>query len=324
MQQPRDFSLYGAVDLGARQSAAQRRQQAARNASTAAEGAGAGPSSDFVIDVTEETFNTEVALRSRTTPVIVDLWADWCGPCKQLSPVLEKLAAEANGAWVLARIDVDANPRLAQAFQAQSIPMVVAIIGGQMADAFLGAMPESQVRQWLTQVLAVAEQLGVQVAGGQPGGQPAGNGDADADEDAELLPPALAAARDAMETGDFDAAAAALEKAIAEGPPDPLAKSWLAQVNLMRRVSAADDPAALGRQAAAHPEDIDAQLLVADFAMAGGDAEQAFDRVLAVVKRTSGEDRNKARLRLLDLFEVLPPDDDRVKKARTQLTLLLF
>ena len=119
-----------------------------------------------MIDVTEETFNNEVALRSRSTPVIVDLWAEWCGPCKQLSPVLEKLANEAGGAWVLAKIDVDANPRLAQAFQAQSIPMVVAIIGGQMVDAFLGAMPEAQVRQWLDQVLAVAGQLGVQGARG--------------------------------------------------------------------------------------------------------------------------------------------------------------
>src|SRR5487761_651754 len=168
MQSPRDFSMYGAVDLGARQAAAQRRQQAARAAEAADAGDGApasGPASAFVIDVTEETFNDDVALRSRTTPVIVDLWAEWCGPCKQLSPVLEKLANEAAGAWVLARIDVDANPRLAQAFQAQSIPMVVAIIGGQMVDAFLGAMPESQVSQWLTQVLAVADQLGV----GAPG-----------------------------------------------------------------------------------------------------------------------------------------------------------
>jgi putative thioredoxin len=121
----------------------------------------AGQASAFVIEVTEETFNTEVALRSRTTPVIVDLWAEWCGPCKQLSPILENLAAEADGAWVLARIDVDANPRLAQAFQAKSIPMVVAIIGGQIVDAFLGAMSESQIRMWLTQVLAVADQLGV-------------------------------------------------------------------------------------------------------------------------------------------------------------------
>src|SRR5689334_8529039 len=163
MQQPRDFSLYGAVDLGARQAAAQRRQQAARNTETSA--SGDGETSAFVIDVTEETFNNDVALRSRTTPVIVDLWADWCGPCKQLSPVLEKLAGEANGAWVLAKIDVDANPRLAQAFQAQSIPMVVAIVGGQMVDAFLGAMPEAQIKQWLAQVLAVAEQLGIQTAG---------------------------------------------------------------------------------------------------------------------------------------------------------------
>jgi putative thioredoxin len=319
MQQPRDFSLYGAVDLGARQSAAQRRQQAARTSGTPSGTAptDAGESSAFVIEVTEETFNTDVAERSRTTPVIVDLWAEWCGPCKQLSPVLEKLANEAAGAWVLAKIDVDANPRLAQAFQAQSIPMVVAIIGGQMVDAFLGAMPEAQIKQWLTQVLSVADQLGVEVAA--PAGAEPGEGDEDVDD----LPPALAAARDAMEAGDLDAAAKALEKALADVPSDALAKNWLAQVNLMRRVSS-DDPMAVSREAAAHPDDIDAQLRVADFAMAGGDAEQAFDRVLAVIKRTAGPDRNKARLHLLDLFEILPPDDDRVKKARTQLTLLLF
>jgi putative thioredoxin len=318
MQSPRDFSMYGAVDLSARQAAAQRRQQAARAAAAADAGDGeqaSGPASAFVIDVTEETFNNEVALRSRSTPVIVDLWADWCGPCKQLSPVLEKLANEAGGAWVLAKIDVDANPRLAQAFQAQSIPMVVAIIGGQMVDAFLGAMPEAQVRQWLDQVLAVAGQAGLQAAprdGAEPG------------EDAfDDLPPALAAARDAMEDGDLDAAARALEKALADVPADALAKNWLAQVNLMRRVSA-DDPAAVARAAAAHPEDIDAQLRAADFEMASGDAQQAFDRVLEVVKRTSGDERNRARLHLLDLFEILSPDDERLKKARTQLTVLLF
>jgi putative thioredoxin len=320
MQSPRDFSMYGAIDLGARQAAAQRRQQAARAAASAGAGDGepaSGPASAFVFDVTEETFNNDVALRSRTTPVIVDLWAEWCEPCKQLSPVLEKLAGEAAGAWVLARIDVDANPRLAQAFQAQSIPMVVAVIGGQIVDGFAGAMPEAQVKQWLGQVLAVAEQLGVQAQPGEDGAEPAEA------EDSGDLPPALAAARDAMETGDLDAAARALEKALADAPADALAKSWLSQVNLMRRVSSYD-PADVTREAAAHPEDVDAQLRVADFEMAGGDAEKAFDRILAVVKRTSGPERNKARLHLLDLFEVLPPDDERLKKARTQLTLLLF
>ena len=328
MQSPRDFSMYGAVDLGARQAAAQRRQQAAKAA--AANGAGDGdpasPASAFVFDVTEETFNNDVALRSRTVPVIVDLWAEWCGPCKQLSPVLEKLANAANGAWVLAKIDVDANPRLAQAFQAQSIPMVVAIVGGQMVDAFLGAMPEAQVKQWLTQVLAVGEQLGLQPAAGEAGeaGEAAAGGEpADDGDEFDNLPPALSAARDAMESGDLDAAARALEKALADAPADPLAKGWLAQVNLMRRVSSYD-PAAVSREAAAHPEDADAQLRVADFEMAGGDAASAFDRVLAVIKRTSGDERNRARLHLLDLFEVLSPDDDRIKKARTQLTLLLF
>jgi putative thioredoxin len=327
MQQPRDFSMYGAIDLGARQAAAQRRQQAAQAAATAGDGdPGTSPSS-FVIDVTEETFNNDVALRSRTTPVIVDLWAEWCQPCKQLSPVLEKLAAQAGGAWVLARIDVDANPRLAQAFQAQSIPMVVAIIGGQMVDAFAGVMPEAQVKQWLSQVLSVAEQLGVQPAGapGQEPGEAAEPGQelSEEDEPFDNLPPALAAARDAMETGDLDAAAQALEKALSNAPSDPLAKSWLAQVNLMRRVSA-NDPATVSREAAAHPDDVDAQLKVADFEMASGDAQSAFDRVLAVIKRTGGAERNTARLALLDLFEILPPDDERLKKARTQLTLLLF
>jgi putative thioredoxin len=317
MQSPRDFSMYGAIDLGARQAAAQRRQQAARAASAAGAGDGeaaGGPPPEFIIDVTEDTFNNDVALRSRTTPVIVDLWAEWCGPCKQLSPVLEKLAQEAAGAWVLAKVDVDANPRLAQAFQAQSIPMVVAIIGGQMVDAFLGAMPEAQVRQWLTQVLSVAEQLGVEPA--------PGNGEEQA-ETADNLPPALSAARDAMEAGDLDGAARALEKALADFPADGLAKSWLAQVNLMRRVSSYD-PVTVTREAAARPDDIEAQLRVADFEMASGDAEQAFDRILAVIRRTSGDERNTARLHLLDLFEVLAPDDERLKKARTQLTLLLF
>jgi putative thioredoxin len=181
-------------------------------------------------------------------------------------------------------------------------------------------MPEAQVKQWLTQVLAVGEQLGVRSAAAA-GGE--GAAEAGAEEDFDDLPPALSAAREAMETGDLDAAARALEKALADAPADPLAKGWLAQVNLMRRVSS-EEPAAVSREAAAHPGNVDAQLRMADFEMAGGDAERAFDRVLGVIKRTAGDERNRARLHLLDLFEVLSPDDDRIKKARTRLTALLF
>ena len=176
MQQPRDFSLYGAVDLGARQAAAQRSQQAAARAG----GQGGSPGGN-VMDVTEETFNVDVVERSRSVPVILDLWAEWCEPCKQLSPVLEKLAGEADGDWVLAKVDIDANPQLRAALQVQSIPMVMAVAGGQVVDGFLGAMPEAQVRQWLGQVMQVAGQLGLpggwrgRCGGRRPAGQrPAG------------------------------------------------------------------------------------------------------------------------------------------------------
>ncbi len=348
--QPRDFSLYGAVDLGARQAAAQRRQQAAQSPS---QPGAAGSNGGVAIDVTEETFNTDVVERSRTTPVIMDLWAEWCEPCKQLSPVLEKLATEAGGQWILAKVDVDTNPQLSAALQVQSIPMVVAVLGGQLADGFLGAMPEAQVRQWIDQVLAVAEKMGMQLADGTDQDMEADQ-DTEAGEDAQAdvggpgatdgragalgdragamgrpgadgppIPPAYAEARAAMERGDLDGAAKAFEQELAADPGDPVAKTGLAQVNLIRRVSSYDQAQAR-RDAAEHPGDVAAQIRVADIDLASGRIEEAFDRLLGVIRRTSGEEREQARAHLVSLFEILPPRDPHLSKARSALSALLF
>ena len=137
--------MAGAVDL----TAVKARSEAAARAKATAPGAGApaAPGGRWVVDVTEETFQAEVLERSLEVPVVVDLWAEWCGPCKQLSPVLERLAAAGRGTWILAKVDVDANPRIAQAFGVQSIPMVIAVVGGQPLQLFTGALPEPQVRQ---------------------------------------------------------------------------------------------------------------------------------------------------------------------------------
>jgi len=343
--QPQDFSIYGAVDLGARQQAAQRQQQAAQ---APADG-GAGSA---VIDVTEETFNTLVVERSRTTPVIIDLWAEWCGPCKQLSPVLEKLAEQAGGQWILAKVDVDANPRLSQALQVQSIPMVVAVIGGQLVDGFLGALPEAQVRQWVGQILTAAEQFGIgpgapgtgtdseQVAASAPAGPagrpgpggppgpagrpgPASPGRPGAPVGPDASNPAYAEAQRAMERGDMDAAAGAFRAILAGSPADPVAKVGLARVELFQRLDGYDETATR-RAAAEHPDDVDAQGRVADLDVAAGKVEDAFDRMLGVVRRTSGQQRDQARARLVGLFEIFPPRDPRVSKARATLSSLLF
>ncbi len=264
------------------------------------DGGGGGGGGVTIIDVTEATFQTEVLERSLRTPVVIDFWAEWCGPCKQLSPVLEKLAIEGNGAWVLAKIDVDANQRLAQMFRVQSIPMVYAVVGGQPVDAFTGVIPESQLRPWIE---AVCKAGGVAI-------------ESPAD-------PRLEAADDALMVGDLDAAEQAYKKILAESPADTAAEAGLAQVALARRVQHANPAEALAA-AQARPDDIAAQTLAADIEMLSGNAEQAYKRLVDLVRRTSGPDREAVRQHLVSLFTIAGPDDPAVATARRQLANALF
>jgi putative thioredoxin len=313
-QTPRSsVPLRGAVDLAAVAAAAQRRQQAAER--PAGSGAGAG---GVVVDVNEADFQDVVLEQSMTVPVVVDLWADWCGPCKQLSPVLEQLAEEYAGRFLLAKVDVDANPRLAQVFQAQSIPMVVAVVKGQPVPLFQGALPEQQVRAYLDELLRVAEANGVT---GVLGGASEADGGAEPEE--APLPPLHQEAFDAIDAGDLDAAIVAYEKALAQNPADEMAKAGLAQVKLLQRTVGVDPQAA--RDAAAQsPTDADAQIVVADFDVMGGHVDDAFARLVDTVRVTSGDDREKVRSHLVELFTVVGPTDERVVKARRALTSALF
>jgi putative thioredoxin len=301
---PTDIRLPGAVDLSALKAPPQAAQAPA---------AGNVPAtSEHVIDVTEATFQAEVIDRSGQVPVLIDFWADWCGPCKQLSPVLERLAAEAAGSWVLAKIDVDANQRLAAAFQVQSIPSVFAVIAGQPVPLFQGALPEQQIRPVLDEVLRVAASNGLAASGA---------GDAPPPEPA--LDPAHDAAQAAIDSGDLAGAAAAYRDLLSRDPGDEMAKAALAQVELLMRTDGVDE-AAVRQRAQAAPDDVDAQGAAADLDMVMGRIDDAIARLVETVRRTSGPDRDAARQRLLALFELLDPEDPRLIAGRRALSNALF
>ena len=301
-------SLAGAVDLAAvkaRNEAAARAQAAPPPSAAAPVGA---PGS-AVVDVTEATFQSEVLDRSFQVPVVLDLWAEWCGPCKQLSPVLERLATEGAGSWVLAKIDVDANPALAQGLRVQGIPAVKAVWQGQLVAEFTGAIPEEQAREFVTELVAATT----------GGALPAG---AEGEDAAEAEDPRLDEAEAALDRGDLAAAEAAYRSILDAEPDHPVAGLALRQVQLFRRAEEAGPDALAAAEAA--PDDVAAQTRAADFLLGTGDVDAAFGWMLDVVRRTAGADRDLARTHLVELFGIVGDEDPRVGPARRALMTALF
>lgn len=301
--------MRGAIDLGA--------LAQARKAQSVATDAVANAPAGVVVDVSEQDFQQKVIDISKTVPVIVDLWAEWCGPCKQLSPLLEKLAAEYKGRFVLAKIDVDANPRLSQMFQVQSIPAVFAVIGESAGPLFQGAIPEAELRQVIEEVLRIAAEQGIK-----------GTINSEVQEDVaqaieeEKIDPRLEAAFNAIEKGDFVAANNSYKEMLNQNPADQVAQAGLAQVGLLERASKLNPNDVL--QKASDRKDFASQMDLADLELMKGNPGAGFAVLINAIKISSGEDRDKLRARLLELFVVVGDTDPEVIKARRDLASALF
>lgn len=270
------------------------------------------------VDVTEANFQELVDL-SAQVPVVIALWAGYSPGSAQLVDVLERIVESYGGQLVLGAADIEAFPQLAQAFQVQAVPTAVAVVKGQPVPLFQGGADEQQVRSLFDELLKVAAANGVtgRIGAGGPGA---------AEPEAPPLPPLHQKAFDAIEAGDYAGAAAAYRQALTEMPADAEAKAGLAQVELMGRLqalSAAETEALRGR-AADDPDNLEAQLAVSDLDIAGGHVEDGLGRIVAFIGRNFGPERETARVRLLELFDVVGTSDDRVAKARQNLARVLF
>lgn len=333
-------ALRGAVDLSAFKRPASRGQSGAAGAAGTGPGAGSGagpsapgagdggaPQEGLVITGSDATFQ-DIVNTSIRYPVVVVLWSSQLAESGDFVKVMGGLAASNQGRFQVVSVDVADNPGLLRALQVQQVPMTIALLQGRPLPLFVGPLLPQEIQPILDELLQVAVQNGV--TGRVPGAtdQPAGAADAglaqDDDEAAEAeLPPHLAAAYDAIEAGDLDGAARAYERALAETPGDPEVKAGLAQVRLMKRTEGVDLTAARAAAASA-PDDVEAQLLAADLDVLGGHVEDAFARLVAAVRITAGDERNRVREHLLELFEIVGPTDDRVVAARRALMSALF
>jgi putative thioredoxin len=290
-------ALAGAVDLSALK----------QRAAPPGAGPGASPGQTPGIEITEANFEAEVLARSNQVPVIVLLWSPRSDTCIQLAEMLAALASADAGKWSLATVNVDTVPRVAQMFGVQAVPTVVALAGGQPLTSFQGLQPADQLRRWVDSLLqATAGKLG----GGADSGEP------------EEVDPALAQARESLDAGDFDAALNAYQAILDADPNHAEAKGAVRQIAFLARASA-QRPDAVAVAAAA-PDDLEAAFAAADIEILQQDVSAAFDRLIALIRRTFGDDRTMVRTRLIELFELFDPADPEVIAGRRNLANALY
>jgi putative thioredoxin len=303
------FNRPGAIDLS------QLKQRAQQPAPSAAGAAGPRGGRSYVIEVTEQTFETETIRKSMLHPVVLELYSPRVATGQQLSDALAEIANASDGKFLLARLNVDTAPGIVQALQLQAVPTVIALIAGQAAPLFQGVLPKDQVQAAIDQLLQASVANGI-VGRADP---VSGSADPVADEEEDVPDPRFAAADEALQRGDFAAARDEFDLLLQANPGDAEALAGKAQAGLFARASEFDASTVTN----AGP-DLQSQLNAADVEMINGQAEAAFTRLVALVQRTSGEDRNQARVRLLELFETLGNSDERVVKARRRLMAALF
>lgn len=272
-------------------------------AGPAPSGAEAGPG----VTVTEANFETEVLLRSEEVPVVVVLWSPRSDACVQLLEALAGLAAEDNGTWSLATVNVDVAPRVAQIFGVDAVPTVVALAAGQPLSSFQGVQPAEQLRGWLDQILsATAGKLKGSTDPGEP----------------EAVDPELAAARQQLDAGEFEAAKQSYQLILDANPASAEAKGAIRQIDFLTRATAQSPDAVATADAA--PGDIEAALAAADVQILNQDVGAAFERLIALVRSTSGDERTLVRTRLIELFELFDPADPEVVAGRRNLANALY
>jgi putative thioredoxin len=302
------FNRPGAVDLS---QLAQRAQQSAATQASAPRPAGAS----YVVEVTEQTFEAETIRKSVKYPVVVELYSPRVATGQQLSDALIDIANASDGKFLLARLNVDTAPGIVQALGLQAVPTVVALLNGQLAPLFQGVLPKDQVQAAIDQLLKAA------VANGMVGrAEPAGI-ESSEEEPEPQADPRYAAADAALERGDFAAAREEFDKLLQANPNDGEAQAGKAQAGLCARRNL---DARTTLAAANGTDDLDSQLAAADVEMISGQVEAAFGRLIGLVNRLSGDERNNVRVRLLELFETLGNTDERVLKARRDLMTALF